>query len=90
MGGGRGQRDRRSFILLATLQCCSRDLEKDPKRIKMIGSLISLVKDLTDEELAILIELAISAINCAPSSEIAIHADRLANARYARACRRIE
>ncbi len=56
----------------------------------MIGSIVTLVKDLTDEELAILIELAISAINCAPSSEIAIHADRLANARYARRSRRIE
>lgn len=56
----------------------------------MIGSLIELVKELSDEELAILIELAISAINCQPSSEIAIHAERLANARYARRSRRIE
>lgn len=56
----------------------------------MIGSLIELVKDLSDDELAILIELAISAINCAPSSEIAIHAERLASANYSRKSRRME
>jgi hypothetical protein len=50
----------------------------------MLGSLVSLVKDLNDAELASFIELAIAAVNGAPSHELATCADRLAAISHAK------
>jgi hypothetical protein len=50
----------------------------------MIGSLVSLVKDLNDDELASLIELAIAAVNGQPEHDLVTCAERLAMFSYAK------
>ena len=56
----------------------------------MIGSLLTLDTELPDDELVALIELAVSAVNGAPSFELAEQADRLAMLAHARKSNRKE